>query len=107
MEEDIFCKILNGETDTEFLIENEDLVVFADINPSAPVHYLVVPRKHIETINQAQQEDVELLGKMILAGKEAAKKLDTDTGYKLVFNVGKDGGQVIPHIHLHILGGWK
>lgn len=106
MAEDVFCKILSGEIKTDFLIENKTLVVFKDIKPKAPVHYLVVSRKHIETIDDAGQNDVELLGQMILAGKEAAGKLGLVGNYKLVFNVGKGGGQEIFHLHLHLLGGW-
>lgn len=103
---DIFCKIINGETDTEFLFETEDLVVFKDINPSAPIHYLVVPRKHIPTINEIKEEDKELIGNLFLAAKRAAKEIGVEEGYKLIFNVGEKGGQEIPHIHLHLLGGW-
>ena len=104
--EDVFCKIIKGETDTKFLFEEDDLVVFADVNPAAPVHYLIVPRKHIATINDAMDEDTELLGRMIRAGKRAARMLEIPGGYKLIFNVGADGGQVVPHIHLHLLGGF-
>ncbi|MEX2145091.1 MAG: HIT domain-containing protein, partial [Candidatus Spechtbacterales bacterium] len=78
-----------------------------DIIPKAPVHYLVVPKKHITTINDAEEGDLEILGKMILTGKEVARKLDIEDGYKLVFNVGKNGGQEVPHIHLHVIGGWN
>ncbi|MDX1607800.1 MAG: histidine triad nucleotide-binding protein [Candidatus Spechtbacterales bacterium] len=106
MEKDIFCKIIEGEMDTDFLFETEQLVVFKDIAPKAPVHYLVVPKKHITTINDAEEEDRELLGNMMLAGKRTAKETGVEDGYKLIFNVGKNGGQEVPHIHLHILGGW-
>lgn len=107
MEKDVFCKIIEGEIESEFLFETEELVVLKDIAPKAPVHYLVVPRKHIETINDAKEEDTELLGKMILTAQKAVQELKIDEGYKLVFNVGKNGGQEVPHIHLHILGGWN
>lgn len=103
---DIFCKIIKGETDTQFLFEDDDLIIFQDIKPSAPVHYLIVSKKHLETINDAQDEDLELLGRMIFAGKKAAQMLNVSDGYKLIFNVGEKGGQVINHIHLHLLGGW-
>lgn len=104
---DIFCKIINKEVPTEFLFEDDDLVVFADIHPSAPVHYLIVSKRHIETINDAKEEDAEFLGKMILAGGKAADQLNIKDGYKLVFNVNKKGGQEVFHIHLHLIGGWK
>lgn len=104
--EDIFCKIVRGETDTTFLLEDDDMVVFSDIKPKAPVHYLVVPRRHLTSINDAVKSDAALLGGMVLRAREAAKKLGIADGYKLVFNVGEKGGQEIPHIHLHLLGGW-
>ena len=103
---DIFCKIIKGETDTQFLFEDDALIIFQDIKPSAPVHYLIVSKKHLETINDAQEEDLELLGRMIFAGKKAAQMLNVSDGYKLIFNIGQKGGQVINHIHNHILGGW-
>ena len=106
MAEDIFCKITKGETDTEFLFETDELVAFKDIAPKAPVHYLVVSKKHIPTIHDAKEEDTELLGKMIMAGQRVAREKEVGEGYKLIFNVGKKGGQEVPHIHLHILGGW-
>lgn len=106
MNDDVFDKIIRGELKTEFLFEDEIFVIFKDINPKAPVHYLVVPKKHIASINETQEADTELLGHMILSAKSAARKLGIETGYKLVFNVGKSGGQIVPHIHLHILGGW-
>lgn len=102
----IFCKIAKGETNTEFLIENKNLVVFKDIKPKAPVHYLIVSREHIETLDNVKKENRELLGDMILAGKNAAEKLNILGNYKLVFNVGEGGGQDVFHIHLHLLGGW-
>lgn len=101
----MFCKIVAGEIASERLLETEDLIVIKDIAPKATVHYLVVPRKHIATIDEATQEDVLLLGAMVLAGQEAARMSGISGAYKLVFNVGKDGGQEVPHIHLHVLGG--
>ena len=107
MEQDVFCKIVAGDIPSDVLIETDELIVLADIAPKAPVHHLVVPKKHIATINEAQESDAQLLGRMVLAAKEAAEKLGISEGYKLVFNVGEGGGQEIPHIHLHLLGGWK
>lgn len=107
MEQDVFCKIIAGDIPSNTLIETDELVVFADIAPKAPVHYLIVPKKHITTINDADEQDVQLLGRMVLAAQEAAERLGISEAYKLVFNVGEGGGQEIPHIHLHLLGGWK
>jgi histidine triad (HIT) family protein len=108
MEKDcIFCDIINGKTGTKFLYENDTLVVFKDINPVAPVHLLIVPRKHIRSINDLEQEDKKIVSEMIMAGKDMAKKEGVaKSGYKLLFNVEKGGGQVIFHLHLHLIGGW-
>lgn len=105
MDSCIFCKIAKREIPKEFLIETEDFMVFADIYPSAPVHYLAVPKKHIPSVTDINQENETVAGKLVRIAKEAAEKLGLD-GYKLVFNVGKEGGQIVDHLHLHILGGW-
>ena len=109
MEKDcIFCKIVNGEMSTKFLYENDTLVVFKDINPSAPVHLLIVPRKHIRSINDLTEEDKKIVSETIMTGRDMAKQEGvSESGYKLLFNVEKGGGQVIFHLHLHLIGGWK
>ena len=108
MEKDcLFCKIANGQMGTEFLYENDNLVVFRDINPHAPVHLLIVPRRHIRSINDLVPGDHDILAELIMTAKEMAKKENVDaSGYKLLFNVEKGGGQVIFHLHLHLMGGW-
>lgn len=106
----IFCQIIRDETSTEFLYKNDSLVVFKDIHPHAPVHLLIVPRKHIRSINNidAKAKDGGIVSEMILAGKMIAKQVGiAESGYKLLFNVERGGGQVIFHLHLHLLGGWK
>lgn len=105
METCVFCKIISKESPAEILIESDEIVVFKDIYPSAPVHYLVVSKKHIPSIKEVSHEDEALMGHLIHMAKQAAEKLEL-SGYKLIFNVGKEGGQVVDHIHLHILGGW-
>lgn len=109
MEKDcLFCKIANGNMDTDFIFENDHLVVFHDINPHAPVHLLIVPKRHIRSINDVTEEDGAILGEMIMVAKEMAKQRNVNlSGYKLLFNVEKGGGQVIFHLHLHLIGGWK
>jgi len=109
MENDcLFCKIAGKQTDTEILFENDILVVFRDINPHAPVHLLIVPKKHIRSINDLTEEDRSIVSELIMTAKEMAKKEGVDSsGYKLLFNVEKGGGQVIFHLHLHLLGGYK
>jgi histidine triad (HIT) family protein len=104
----IFCKIVNGEMSTKFLYENDTLVVFKDINPVAPVHLLIVPRKHIRSINDLTEEDKKIVSETIMTGRDMAKQEGVaKSGYKLLFNVERGGGQIIFHLHLHLLGGWR
>ena len=108
MEKDcLFCKIAAGQMDTEFIYEDDTLVVFKDINPHAPVHWLVVPKKHIRSINDLTGADREIVASLIDAARNMARKAGiAESGYKLLFNVESGGGQVIFHLHLHLLGGW-
>jgi histidine triad (HIT) family protein len=108
MENDcIFCHIVNGKIPKEFVYEDENLVVFNDINPAAPVHLLIVPRRHIRSINDLVDGDREVISEIFMKGKDMAKKVSVDkSGYKLLFNVEKGGGQEIFHLHLHLIGGW-
>jgi histidine triad (HIT) family protein len=108
MEEDCtFCKIIRGEKSADFLYQDDSLVVFKDIRPHAPVHLLIVPRKHIRGVNDLTEQDKDVVLNMILKAKEMAKKESiADSGYRLVFNVERGGGQYIFHLHLHLLGGW-
>jgi histidine triad (HIT) family protein len=102
----IFCKIAKGEVGSEVVFEDNDIKVFKDIKPSAPVHLLVIPKEHIQSIAHLEANHNEVISKLIYAAKDAAKNLGLK-GYKLVFNVGREGGQVIDHLHLHLLGGWS
>jgi histidine triad (HIT) family protein len=108
MEEDCtFCKIISGRKSADFLYQDESLVVFKDIRPYAPVHLLIVPRKHIRSVNDLTEQDRDIVFNMILKAKEMAEKQSVaKSGYRLVFNVERGGGQYIFHIHLHLLGGW-
>jgi histidine triad (HIT) family protein len=104
----IFCKIVTGEIPSELLYEDDDLIVFRDINPKAPVHILLVPRRHIRSINDLTDDDHTIVSKLIAAARDMAKREGIDaSGYKLLFNVEKGGGQVIFHLHLHLIGGWE
>lgn len=98
----IFCKIINGDFGTEFVYENEYAVVFNDINPKADTHLLVVPRLHVDSLNQL--DDELLLGKLMMTVKDVAKKLGLNS-YRTVINTGKDAGQEVFHLHIHILKG--
>jgi histidine triad (HIT) family protein len=103
----LFCKIAFGQMNTDFLYENDNLVVFRDINPHAPVHLLIVPKQHIRSINDLTEADKPILAEMILIAAKMAKKENVNvSGYKLLYNVEKGGGQVIFHLHLHLMGGW-
>lgn len=104
----LFCKIANHEQDTDIIYEDEAIIVFKDINPKASVHLLIVPKKHIDSINELEEVDKELMSDMIfLAKKLASENKISKSGYRLTFNVGRGGGQIIDHIHLHLIGGGK
>lgn len=102
----IFCKIISRELKSNIVFENENIIGFNDINPVAPHHVLFVPKKHIPRLENAEVEDIQLLGELIFRAKEYANTIKlNDTGYRLVLNSGKDGGQAVFHIHLHLIGG--
>lgn len=102
----LFCRVANGELPTEIIYEDDTVLAFRDINPQAPTHALVIPKRHIASINHATSDDAELLGSMVLAAKHvAAQEGLHDNGYRLVFNINNHGGQTVYHIHLHVLGG--
>jgi histidine triad (HIT) family protein len=109
MSEDcLFCRIANKEVETEFLYEDDTYVVFKDINPAAPVHLLLVPRCHIRSINDLEPAHESLVGGLFSLAAKMAKEQGVDkSGYKLLFNVEKGGGQMVFHLHLHLIGGWK
>lgn len=102
----LFCKIANGELSSKTVFEDERVRVFTDIHPKAPVHMLIIPKNHITSVAHLEENHNEIISHIILIAKEVAK-MQGLKGYKLVFNVGREGGQVIDHLHLHLLGGWK
>ena len=103
----VFCRIARDETDTEILHANEQVIVFRDIRPQAPVHLLIVPRKHIRSVNDLAAEDAPILGELFRAAQEMARRLNiARDGYRLFVNVERGGGQVIFHLHMHLIGGW-
>ncbi|HDH97175.1 MAG TPA: histidine triad nucleotide-binding protein [Proteobacteria bacterium] len=108
MSECIFCKIASGEVPSEKLYEDDDLFVIRDINPLAPVHLLVIPKKHIPTLLDLTDEDMPLMEKIVKVAREMAKKEGVaERGFKFVINVNEEGGQRVFHLHCHILGGKK
>ncbi|OGT47924.1 MAG: histidine triad nucleotide-binding protein [Gammaproteobacteria bacterium RIFCSPHIGHO2_12_FULL_38_11] len=102
----LFCQIATGAIPTKLLYEDKDIIAFNDIAPKAPHHILIIPRKHIETVNDLENADTELAGKMLLVAKKIAAELGiSDAGFRLLMNCNRQGGQVVYHIHLHLLGG--
>ena len=102
----LFCKIVRHEIPARIVHEDEDAVAFDDIDPQAPVHVLVVPRRHVPSLNDLAPEDDALLGKLQrVAALVAAKRGLAESGWRLVANVGRDANQIVPHVHLHVLGG--
>lgn len=102
----LFCRMANGEIKPELVMESDELIAFRDISPQAPTHILVVPRQHISSLNDLPPADAGILGKMILAAREIAKQEGiAASGYRLVMNCNKGGGQTVFHIHLHLMGG--
>lgn len=102
----LFCKIIEGVIPAERVYEDDTVIAFRDINPQAPFHCLIIPRKHIATLNEIADEDCEIVGHMIQAASTIAKQQGFDQdGYRTVFNCNTHGGQTVYHIHLHLLGG--
>jgi len=98
----IFCKIIKKEMAADVVYEDNNIIAFKDIYPKAPVHILIVPKKHIESVNYVEEEDKDLMGELILVAKKIAQEKELK-GYKLSINVGRDGGQIVDHLHLHLL----
>jgi histidine triad (HIT) family protein len=106
MSEDLFLKIISREIPAEILFENDDVLAFRDVNPQAPLHVLIIPKVHIRTINDMQQQDAEIFGKLFLAAREiAAEQGVAEDGYRVVMNCNSAAGQTVFHVHLHLLGG--
>lgn len=102
----IFCKIVNKEIPIRLEYEDGSIAAFSDRNPQAPVHALIVPKTHISTMRDAEEKDAKVLGRMLLAAKNIAAKTGiSESGYRLIINCGRHGGQLVDHLHLHLLGG--
>lgn len=108
MEDCIFCKIIKGEIPGKFVFKDRDFVAFYDIVPKAPVHVLVVPKLHFESLRDVDLSHEKLLGKLFVKTRTLAEDLGiAKEGYKIVVNNGKGAGQLVFHLHIHLLGGWK
>lgn len=101
----LFCKIAAGEIPSKKAYEDEKVVAFYDIDPQAPVHILVIPKEHIQSVSQITPENQEIVGHIFTVIAKLAKELDLKDGYRVVSNVGEQGGQSVPHLHFHLLGG--
>ena len=102
----IFCQIIAGKVPSEIIYQDEEVIAFRDINPQAPVHLLVVPKKHIPSTAHLSQADLRLVGHMVDVANQLAKEEGiSESGYRLVINCGEQGGQLVPHLHMHLLGG--
>lgn len=107
MSDCIFCKIIKGEIGSDIVFENDKLIAFKDLNPQAPIHILIIPKKHLSRVENLEQNDSSLMGDLVFAAKQITEKMNVKSGYRLVFNNGSDGGQEVEHIHLHLLAGRK
>jgi len=105
MSDCLFCKIVEGQTKTRKVYEDDKVVVFEDIKPQAPTHVLIIPRRHVRGLKEAQAEDAEIIGYMQLIAAKIARERGIEDGYRTVFNVGPDAGQSVFHLHLHLMGG--
>lgn len=105
MENCLFCKIIDGQIPASIVYQDEDVIAFKDINPQAPVHILVVPRKHIKCASEPEASDGKMLSAVFSAIAKIAVANKLDNGFRIINNCGADGGQTVPHLHFHILGG--
>ena len=105
MSDCIFCKIASGEIPSKIVHADDEVVAFRDVQPQAPVHVLLVPRRHISSLDDVREEDRALLGRLLLAARQIAAQEGIAGGYRLVTNCGRSAGQSVFHIHLHLLGG--
>ncbi len=104
----IFCQIVAGKIPAEVLYQDEEIIAFRDINPQAPIHLVIIPKRHIPSLVHLSEADLPLIGHMVKIANQLAKEEGvSDSGYRLVINCGEEGGQLVPHLHMHLLGGHK
>ena len=101
----LFCNIVKGQIQSEKVYEDNDVYAFKDVNPEAPVHILIIPKRHIKSVDELEETDKELVGQIFLVAKKLAKENKLENGYRLVSNIGEEGGQSVKHLHFHLLGG--
>ena len=106
MESCIFCKIVRGEIPSTRVLEGDQFIAIRDINPAAPVHVLVIPRRHVDSVAHLEDGDAALAGKLLLAARDVARQEGVaESGYRVVINTGDEGGQTVAHLHVHVIGG--
>lgn len=104
----IFCQIVAGKVPSEILYQDKEVIAFRDINPQSPIHLIIIPKRHIPSLTQLSKTESPLIGHMVNVANQLAKKEGiAEKGYRLAINCGEQGGQVVPHLHLHLLGGRK
>lgn len=106
-EQTLFQRILTGDIPAEIIFQDDMAFVIKDINPQAPIHVLVIPKKPVARLDEAVEEDRALLGHLLLVARNMAKKLQLKDGYRVIINNGSDGGESVPHMHVHVVGGRK
>lgn len=104
MKDCLFCKIIDGDLPSDIIYEDEKVIAFNDINPQAPIHFLVIPREHIKSVDDIEESHKNLMGHIIYVVSKLASEHGLDNGYRIVNNVGRQGGQTVDHIHFHVLG---
>lgn len=103
----VFCKIASNEISSKKVYEDDQIVAFNDLDPQAPVHVLIIPKKHIQSADQIADDDTNIIGKIFMVASKIAKELGLKKGYRIVNNCGEDGGQTVSHLHFHLMGGRK
>lgn len=107
MNDCLFCKIIAGEIPSAKVYEDDKLLAFKDINPQAPVHVLIIPKAHYDSVNALDENSAPIVGDIMLAAKKIAAEQHLDNGYRIITNIGEDGGQTVKHLHFHLIGGVK
>jgi len=104
----IFCQIASGKIPGDIVYQDDEIIAFRDIKPKAPLHLIIIPRKHIPSLDQLKESDTALVGRMVVVANKLAKDEGVaEKGYRLAVNCGQEGGQLVPHLHIHLLGGRK
>ncbi len=103
----LFCKIIAGEIPSAKVFENDKILAFKDIHPQAPVHILIIPKEHYDSVNALTEDSAAVTGDIMLAAKQLAEEFHLEKGYRLITNIGEDGGQTVKHLHFHLIGGLK